>query len=148
MELLSILVILVVKNIIKSLLSYINYYAFNTIYIRIKVKKYSYFHSIFKNIPETVKNVYNYALLRAQKFVEIFTMKRAVSYDRKIFLFEYKESFQTLFFMYVNLKKKIFILKYILIKFYSSQLVKSFFLIKLLTSNLIKISVRLQFLSS
>ena len=107
MELLTILVILVVKYIIKSLLSYINYYAFNTIYIRIKVKKYSYFHSIFKNILETVKNIYNYALLRAQKFVEIFTMKRAVSYGRKIFLFEYKESFQTSFFVYVKFKEKI-----------------------------------------
>ena len=75
--------------------------------MRIKVKKYSYFHSIFKNILETVKNIYNYALLRAQKFVEIFTMERAVSYGRKIFLFEYKESFQTSFFVYVKFKEKI-----------------------------------------
>ena len=98
-------VILVVKNIIISLLSSINYYAFNIIYIRIKVKKYSYFHSIFKNILEPVKNVYNYALLRAQKFVEIFTMERAVSYGRKIFLFEHKESFQTSFSC-TSIKKK------------------------------------------
>ena len=146
MELLSILVILVVKNIIISLLSSINYYAFNIIYIRIKVKKYSCFHSIFKNILETVKNIYNYALLRAQKFVEIFTMKRAVSYGRKIFLFEYKESFLTFFFMYVTFKERNVYIKIYFDLILFRSLGKIVFFNKILTSNLIKIVVAQKFL--
>ena len=103
---------------------------FHTIYIRTKVKKYSYFHSIFKNILETVKNIYNYALLRAQKFVEVFTMKRAVSYGRKICLFEYKESFQTSFFVYVKFTEKIVYINVYFDVILLRSIGKFFFLIK------------------